>query len=85
MNRPSRRDINNILNCDIFGYNDKRIGYNRIKLVERLTRSEVALLESELPKMYPTFKFVIEEFNWRPSGYSTSRGRIVTTIKYCEI
>ena len=86
MKRPSRRDINTILKRNVFGWNDKRNGYNRIKLVERLKLSEVNLLNAELPKLCPGYKFLIEEHNWKFTGYGRyDCGRLVTTVKYSAI
>lgn len=79
--RPSRRDINKILGCKVYGWNDKRSYGNRIKLDELLNESEMELLRTELPKMFPDFKFSVEVFKW----HSWGRYKFVTTIKYSAI
>jgi len=82
MKRPSRRDINNILKRQINGWNDRRVGYNRIKLMTRLVPHEVTLLQTELSVMFPNYQFLIEDYTWHSFCYGS---RIVTTVKYSAI
>lgn len=85
MKKPSRRDINKVLGRNVFGWNDKRKYGNRIKLTKLLSSAEMQLLRTELPKMYPNFKFSVEVFRWCSFGYWKVGGMNVTTIKYSAI
>lgn len=85
MKKPSRRDINLILNRTVFGWNDKRKYGNRIKLVELLSESEMTMLRTELPKMFPNFNFSVDVFTWHNYGYWQHGCMNVTTIKYSAI
>ena len=83
MKMPSRRDVNKVLGRNVFGWNDKRKYGNRIKLIELLSSAEMQLLRTELPKMYPNFKFSVDVFHW--CSYCQIVGMNVTTIKYSAI
>lgn len=80
--RPTRRDINNILGRKIWGWNDKRLNHNRIKLTVRLTDAEQALLGTQLRLMFPSFQFIIEDFQWNSYNW---RGGLVTVVRIAEI
>lgn len=85
MKKPSRCDINKVLGRNVFGWNDKRKYGNRIKLIELLSSDQMELLRTELPKMYPNFKFSVGVWRWCSFGYWKVGGMNVTTIKYSAI
>jgi hypothetical protein len=85
MKMPSRRDVNKVLGRNVFGWNDKRKCGNRIKLIELLSSAEMQLLRTELPKMFPNFKFSVDVFHWYNFGYWRIGGMNVTTITYSAI
>lgn len=75
----TKRVISKILGRRVEGWNDKTMYTNRIKLTEKLTYSEMFMLEDHLNHMFPEYKFAIGNICWRPQQRYR---RIATAITF---
>ena len=75
----TKKVVSKILGRRIEGWNDKRSNTNRIKLTEKLTFDEMSLLEDNLLKMFPGYRFAIGNICWRPQ---MGRRRMTTAITF---
>lgn len=82
---PNIKDINKILKVDyICGYNDKRKGGRRIKLINKpLSFKQQNKLQEKFSEMYPEFIVAVGNHITRPS-YALGFDRICTTIYFKE-
>jgi len=91
--KPTIKNIREIVNLSsIQYYNDKRSNFNRIKLNERLSYEEMALLDRKLSEKFPNYSFAIGNIatktDYRPPTLSEKKlvgpsdNRIVTAIKF---
>ena len=78
--KPTIKHISQILKKQVGGWNDKRVNYNRIKLMSPLSLQEQSDLLCGLKELFPTYQFECDNVPWVSPQFT--KPRMAFALKY---